>query len=246
MNDIRIENATLTYLSDAQPIFSNLSVQFEAGSWTALLGPSGCGKSTLLRYIAGLLTEKVTFTAKTVVPSLTQLSSNVAYMAQQDLLMPWLTVVDNVCLATRLNGQRIEANTKAKAMALLEQVGLDSKANVLPNELSGGQKQRVALARTLMQDKSIVLMDEPFSALDAVTRHKLQNLAAQLLCDKTVLLITHDPQEALRLGEQILVMNGKPAQLNKIIPPQSAIPRDIDGEFATIQQSILEHLGGHS
>ncbi len=246
MIDIRLENATLTYLGDSQPIFTDLSVQFTAGSWTALLGPSGCGKSTLLRYLAGLLSEKVNFTASKQAPPINELANNVAYMAQQDLLMPWLTVIDNVCLATRLNGLPVDAATKTRAMALLEQVGLDSKANVPPNELSGGQRQRVALARTLMQDKPIVLMDEPFSALDAVTRHKLQNLAAGLLRDKTVLLITHDPQEALRLGEQILVMNGKPAQLNKITPPKSAIPRDIDGEFATIQQSILEHLGGHS
>ncbi|GAL36098.1 hydroxymethylpyrimidine ABC transporter ATPase component [Vibrio maritimus] len=117
-------------------------------------------------------------------------------MAQQDLLLPWLSVIDNVCLASRLNGKKVDDVTHQKALVLLDQVGLANKATARPAELSGGQRQRVALARTLMQNKPVVLMDEPFSALDAVTRHKLQELAADLLKDKTVLLITHDPQEA--------------------------------------------------
>ncbi len=219
-----------------------MDVQFDSATWTAILGPSGCGKSTLLRYIAGLLSDKVDFSAAEFSPQLDVLAGQIAYMAQQDLLLPWLTVIDNVCLASRLNGKKVDVKTNQQAQALLEKVGLGNKASAMPNELSGGQRQRVALARTLMQDKSVVLMDEPFSALDAVTRHKLQQLAANLLKGKTVLLITHDPQEALRLGEQILVMNGAPARLHTITPPQQAIPRTIDGEFASIQQSILEHL----
>ncbi|MGR5286870.1 ABC transporter ATP-binding protein [Vibrio maritimus] len=242
MTPIRILGATLTYIGDETPIFSELNVEFSAATWTAILGPSGCGKSTLLRYLAGILSEKVDFRASVFTPNLTELSGQVAYMAQQDLLLPWLSVIDNVCLASRLNGKKVDDVTRQKALLLLEQVGLAKKAAARPAELSGGQRQRVALARTLMQDKPVVLMDEPFSALDAVTRHKLQQLAATLLKDKTVLLITHDPQEALRLGEQILVMNGAPARLHSIIPPKQAIPRCIDGEFAKIQQSILEHL----
>jgi putative hydroxymethylpyrimidine transport system ATP-binding protein len=242
MTPIRIQGATLTYLGDEAPIFSELNVEFGAATWTAILGPSGCGKSTLLRYLAGLLSDKVDFRAAGFTPDLKQLSGQVAYMAQQDLLLPWLSVIDNVCLASRLNGNKVDDLTREKARSLLEQVGLVEKAAARPSELSGGQRQRVALARTLMQHKPVVLMDEPFSALDAVTRHKLQHLAAALLKDKTVLLITHDPQEALRLGEQILVMNGTPARLHSIAPPKQAIPRSIDSEFAEIQQSILEHL----
>jgi putative hydroxymethylpyrimidine transport system ATP-binding protein len=244
MTPIRIQGATLTYLGDEAPIFAELNVEFSAGTWTAILGPSGCGKSTLLRYLAGLLSDKVDFRAVGFTPNLTELSRQIVYMAQQDLLLPWLSVIDNVCLASRLNGNKVDDPTRQKALSLLEQVGLVEKAAARPAELSGGQRQRVALARTLMQDKPVVLMDEPFSALDAVTRHKLQELAAALLKDKTVLLITHDPQEALRLGEQILVMNGTPARLHSIAPPKQVIPRCIDGEFAKIQQSILEHLAG--
>ncbi|MFA0088170.1 ABC transporter ATP-binding protein [Vibrio sp. 10N.261.51.F12] len=244
MIDITLCNASLTYLGDEQPIFSNLNMTLGSGSCTAVLGPSGCGKSTLLRYVAGLLNDQVTFTGQLTSSSEAGIHHQIAYMAQQDLLMPWLSVIDNVCLASRLRGVNVTPEITERALFLLASVGLKDKAYDKITALSGGQKQRVALARTLMQDKPIVLMDEPFSALDAVTRYKLQNLAASLLADKTVLLITHDPQEALRLGHQILVMNGKPAALFPITAPTTAVPREIDAQFAALQQQILKRLEG--
>jgi len=111
-----------------------------------------------------------------------------------------------------------------------------------PAQLSGGMRQRVALARTLMQDKPLVLMDEPFSALDAVTRHKLQTLSAELLKDKTVVLITHDPQEAVRLAHQLYVLQGTPAQAQHLVVPDAKPPRALDGECAVLQQAILDQL----
>ncbi|MGV2989107.1 ABC transporter ATP-binding protein [Vibrio sp. E150_011] len=244
MIDITLCNASLTYLGDEQPIFSNLNMTLGSGSCTAVLGPSGCGKSTLLRYVAGLLKDQVTFTGQLTSSSQAGIHHQIAYMAQQDLLMPWLSVIDNVCLASRLRGVNVTPEITERALFLLASVGLKDKAYDKTTALSGGQKQRVALARTLMQDKPIVLMDEPFSALDAVTRYKLQNLAASLLAEKTVLLITHDPQEALRLGHQILVMNGKPAALFPITAPTTAVPREIDAQFAALQQQILKRLEG--
>ncbi|MGF1749835.1 ABC transporter ATP-binding protein [Vibrio cionasavignyae] len=242
MIDIKLSHASLTYIGDEQPIFSNLNVHFKSGTCTAILGPSGCGKSTLLRYVAGLLKDKVYFGGQLISLPEIEISQSIAYMAQQDLLMPWLNVIDNVCFASKLRGEKITCAITERALNLLDKVGLKNKAFRPVSELSGGQKQRVALARTLMQDKPIVLMDEPFSALDAVTRHKLQNLAASLLAGKTILLITHDPQEALRLGHQIVVMNGTPATLHPIAPPTNAVPRDIDAQFASIQQQILTLL----
>ncbi|MFA0440033.1 hydrogenase expression protein [Vibrio sp. 10N.286.49.C2] len=244
MIDITLCNASLTYLGDEQPIFSNLNMTLGSGSCTAVLGPSGCGKSTLLRYVAGLLNDQVTFTGQLTSSSEAGIHNQIAYMAQQDLLMPWLSVIDNVCLASRLRGVNVTPDITERALFLLASVGLKDKAYDKTTALSGGQKQRVALARTLMQNKPIVLMDEPFSALDAVTRYKLQNLASSLLADKTVLLITHDPQEALRLGHQILVMNGKPATLFPITAPTTAVPREIDAQFAALQQQILKRLEG--
>ena len=112
----------------------------------------------------------------------------------------------------------------------------------MPDQLSGGMRQRVALARTLMQDKPVVLMDEPFSALDAVTRHKLQSLACELLRDKTVVLITHDPQEAVRLADNLYVLQGTPASAQSLSVPLTSTPRVLDGECAELQQAILDQL----
>jgi putative hydroxymethylpyrimidine transport system ATP-binding protein len=144
-------------------------------------------------------------------------------MAQRDLLLPWLSVLDNVLLGDRLRGT---PPRRERARALLAAVGLAERADSLPAALSGGMRQRTALARTLMEDKPVVLMDEPFSALDAITRFALQETAAGLLAGRTVLLITHDPLEALRLGHEIRVLAGRPALLGEAIAPAGQPPRD--------------------
>ncbi len=216
-----------------------------ADKWTVLLGRSGCGKTTILRYLAGLLDDKVDWYGDLTTTDGIALRDRIAYMAQQDLLLPWLNVLDNVCLSSRFSHSTrphgAEQN-KQRALTLLKQVGLAEYANTKPDQLSGGMRQRVALARTLMQDKPLVLMDEPFSALDAVTRHKLQTLSAELLKDKTVVLITHDPQEAVRLAHQLYVLQGTPAQARHLVVPNTEPPRVLDGECAALQQAILDQL----
>jgi putative hydroxymethylpyrimidine transport system ATP-binding protein len=134
-------------------------------------------------------------------------------MAQQDLLLPWASVLGNVLLGPRLRGEDRDPEIVQRARGLIAQVGLKGREEDLPARLSGGMRQRVALARTLLENRPIVLMDEPFSALDAITRFALQELAARLLAEHTVLLVTHDPLEALRLGHRITVMAGSPARL---------------------------------
>jgi putative hydroxymethylpyrimidine transport system ATP-binding protein len=168
---------------DGTPIFSQLDLTLTPHSWTCLLGASGVGKSTVLRLFAGLA-EGVTF------DGVLSDTGHVAMMAQQDLLMPWLSVLDNVMLGARVRGERPD---KDRARDTLAQVGLTDHADKLPPTLSGGQRQRAALARTLMEDRAIVLLDEPFSALDALTRAQMQELTADLLTGRTVLLVTHDP-----------------------------------------------------
>ena len=237
---VKIEDLMLRYNDASTPLFSQLNVELPAGQWTCLLGKSGCGKTTLLRHLAGLLEDNVTWSGNITTSNALPLTGNIAYMAQQDLLLPWLNVIDNVCLSARFG--KAQKADKQRALALLEAVGLADKSDVMPNQLSGGMRQRVALARTLMQDKPLVLMDEPFSALDAVTRHKLQSLSAKLLEGKTVLLITHDPQEALRLGHQIYMMSGTPASLRGLPVPSNLPPRQFDGELATHQQGIINEL----
>ncbi|MCG9545317.1 ABC transporter ATP-binding protein [Vibrio sp. Isolate33] len=242
---VQLSNATLRYRDSEHATLSGLSLSLSAGKWTVLLGRSGCGKTTVLRYLAGLLDDKVEWQGTLATSDELPLTDRIAYMAQQDLLLPWLSVIDNVCLSHRFQNsadkhQNIEH--KNQALELLTSVGLADYADTMPDQLSGGMRQRVALARTLMQDKPVVLMDEPFSALDAVTRHKLQTLACELLRDKTVVLITHDPQEAVRLADNLYVLQGTPASAHSLPVPHTSTPRVLDGECAELQQAILDQL----
>lgn len=216
---------------DGTPIFSQLDLILAPQSWTCLLGASGVGKSTVLRLFAGLA-EGVTF------DGVLSDAGRVAMMAQQDLLMPWLSVLDNVMLGARVRGEHPD---KDRARDRLAQVGLTDHADKLPAALSGGQLQRVALARTLMEDRAIVLLDEPFSALDALTRAQMQELTADLLTGRTVLLVTHDPNEAARLGQKILIMT--PSGLVEVAAPLTPIPRDIHAlDVLAAQTDLFDQL----
>ncbi|MFA0485353.1 ABC transporter ATP-binding protein [Vibrio sp. 10N.222.55.B11] len=240
---VQLSNASLRYNDSEHATLSGLSLSLNAGKWTVLLGRSGCGKTTVLRYLAGLLDDKVEWQGILTTSDELPLTDRIAYMAQQDLLLPWLSVIDNVCLSHRFqNSASDKALQTNQALELLAAVGLADYANAMPDQLSGGMRQRVALARTLMQDKPVVLMDEPFSALDAVTRHKLQSLACELLRDKTVVLITHDPQEAVRLADNLYVLQGTPANAQSLSVPLTSTPRVLDGECAELQQAILDQL----
>lgn len=222
-------------------LFANMNLTLAAGQWTCLLGPSGVGKTSLLRLIAGLsvgaeATANISISEENI-------KNNIAYMAQTDLLLPWLSTIDNVLIPQRLVGKRCDAAAKLKAQALLEQVGLADAVNKKPHELSGGMRQRVALARTLYMEKSIVLMDEPFASLDAVTKWNLQNLTANMLQHKTVLLITHDPLEALRLGHYIYVLSGSPAVCSDALILKNPTPRELnDAEVQYWHQELLMRL----
>jgi len=216
---VTVEHASFDY--DGEPLFRDLCLALPAGRWACLLGPSGVGKSTILKLLAGLL-EPAPGTRIAGADGRPP-AGRVAYMAQQDLLLPWLTARDNVALGARLRG---EPPDRDRAQALLARVGLAELGGRRPAQLSGGQRQRVALARTLMEDRPLVLMDEPFTGLDSVTRLRLQDLAAELLVGRTVLLVTHDPLEALRLGHEVRVLAGRPARLDAPLRPEGAPPRD--------------------
>jgi len=226
-----------------ETLWDQLALHLPAGEWTCLLGASGIGKTTLLRMIAGLDTD-----ADVVVACSDgrPLAGRVAWMAQHDLLMPWLSVLGNALLGERLRGGRTREREPA-ARALLARVGLGERAAARPASLSGGERQRAALVRTLMEERPVILMDEPFSALDAITRLAIQDLAAGLLRGRTVLLVTHDPREALRLGHRIHVLAGRPARLEPALVPPGRPPRALDDTaLVALEGEIVRRLAAAS
>lgn len=231
-----IRNAFLAYGKTI--LFDHLHLTLTGGKFTCLLGPSGVGKTTLLRMIAGLELVNGEISCDNQKP----LPKQIAYLAQNDLLMPWLTALNNALLGARLRAVLSPSIIKY-AKNLFAKVGLSDTEKKYPRQLSGGMRQRVALVRTLLEDKPIVLMDEPFSAVDAITRFHLQSLAARLLKNRTVLLVTHDPSEALRLADDIYILAGQPATLQSSIHLTSDTPRDpADKEFIHYQAKLFQAL----
>lgn len=219
------------------PLFPPVQLEIDAGTWSCLLGPSGCGKTTILRLIAGLETG-VQFDGQVRAGDGRPIAGRVAYMAQTDLLLPWLDVLGNVTLGARLRGQEPEIDA---ASALVDRLGLSEHAHKRPGQLSGGQRQRVALARTLMEDRPVVLLDEPFSALDARTRAEMQDLSAETLKGRTVLLVTHDPGEAARLGDRVFLMDER-GMIEAVPPALPTIRPAADPETLAFQGRLLAAL----
>lgn len=232
---IAFENICLLF--NGKVLFDNLSFSVEAGKCTCLLGPSGCGKSTLLKLISG----------NTAIPysgdiNFSSTSHGIGWMGQDDLLLPWMNLIDNVLLGAKLRGE-VTDTIRSKAQKLLEAAGLSQYEKALPSTLSGGMRQRTALLRTLMEERPLLLMDEPFSALDALTRLKLQNLAAKMTIGKTVLLVTHDPMEALRMGDTILVLSGDPIKVSNFATLPGTPPRAPgDPHMSLIYTELLAKL----
>lgn len=222
-----------------RPLFPELALHVAPGRWTCLLGPSGVGKSSLLRLIAGLPTG-IDFQGEIRASDGAPLEGRIALMAQSDLLFPWRDVTANVLLGTSL---RNEPADPARAEAMIARVGLADHAHKRPAALSGGQRQRAALARTLMEDRPLILLDEPFSALDARTRASMQDLAAELLAGRTVLLVTHDPAEAARLGHHILLLDE--TGLREMPTPEAPPLRRVDDpETLRAQTALFAALRG--
>ncbi|MBD0864968.1 MAG: ABC transporter ATP-binding protein [Rhodobacteraceae bacterium] len=222
-----------------------LSLTVNKGDFVALLGPSGCGKSTALRLIAGLLRP----TAGRIVWNGGQGKDDLGVVFQEPTLMPWATVAQNVWLPFRL--RRISyRSAQDKVESMLDLVGLGPFADAYPRELSGGMKMRVSIARALVTKPRLILMDEPFAALDELTRQKLNNdlLAMKALIGATVIFVTHSVFESVFLSDRILVMTARPGRIIKEITINAPYPRGIDWrtspEYGSIVRATSDTLHG--
>lgn len=211
---LHIEGLSAAY--DGQPILSDVSFDVEEGAFVSILGPSGCGKSTILNILAGVVTPQSGAITVDGQP-LRQPGEHFAYMPQEDLLLPWKTIMDNVCLYGTIHRQKAQA--REKAQALFPVFGLQGYEQAYPDELSGGMRQRAAFLRTALCHADILLLDEPFGALDVITRSDMQDWLATMRSQlgKTTLLVTHDIDEAIYLSDKILILNGRPASIKQEI-----------------------------
>lgn len=224
----------------------DISFSVKAGEFVALVGPSGCGKSTLLNVTAGLMppTSGDILIDGVVVEDR---RPYFGYMFQSDLLMPWADIRKNVALGLEILGTpRREA--RERAMEILREFELDQFADKYPIQLSGGMRQRVAFMRTLLCNRSVLLLDEPFGALDALTRSVMQEwlLGVWERTKPTIILITHDVEEAIFLADRVLMMTARPGRIRKEVSVDLGRPRDhsvlTTPEFNVIKEEILEEL----
>jgi NitT/TauT family transport system ATP-binding protein len=214
-----------------------VSLASAPGEFTCIIGASGCGKSTLLSLVAGL--EQPTAGEVNV-------NGRVAFMFQEPGLLPWLTAGGNIELALRAR-KVPRSQRKARTLELLESVQLGGFAEKRPHELSGGMRQRVALARALSQDADVLLMDEPFGALDAMTRDvlhdELDRVRAQVSKPLTILFVTHNVREAVRLGDRVVLLSSRPGRVIEEYPVPIGRPRRIDsGPVAELAATITDRL----
>jgi NitT/TauT family transport system ATP-binding protein len=215
MSLLTVENIHHIYFTKdtATVALQDVHLSVEEGEFVSFLGPSGCGKTTLLSIIAGLI-RPVKGTVTLGNKMITKPDSIIGYMLQQDYLFPWKTIEDNITLGQKIIGKQTK-EMKQNTLDLLQEMGLENVEKQYPSQLSGGMRQRAALVRTLATNPKILLLDEPFSALDYQTKLRLEDLVVHTLKEykKTALLVTHDIGEAIAMSDRIFVFSSKPGRI---------------------------------
>jgi NitT/TauT family transport system ATP-binding protein len=231
-----LDRSTVTALSE-------VTLEVRRTEFVSIIGPSGCGKSTILRLISGLLKPSSGSVSVFGFP-VTEPRDDIALVFQRPTLLPWLNVVDNVTFPEKHKTGRVSKEAFAGAVEILEMVGLEEFLRKRPSELSGGMQQRVAIARALLQDPDILLMDEPFSALDALTRDELSVELLDILVKrpKTVVFVTHSIQEALLLSDRIVVMSPRPGKVTENIAVPLPRPRGLNSMLDPLLSEMVSEI----
>jgi ABC-type nitrate/sulfonate/bicarbonate transport system ATPase subunit len=242
---LQIQDLTKSFRRGAATldVLAVINLTAAPGEFVSVLGPSGCGKSTLFNLIVGLLQPETGRIQVGGIP-IDGNTSAFAYMQQKDLLLPWRTVLGNVLLGPEIEGSP-RAEAREEAMQLLDQLGLKGFARSYPAQLSGGMRQRAALVRTLLLKKEILLLDEPFGALDAMTRSVMQSILLDIWQQwrQTILLITHDVDEALLFSDRIYVLSARPAIVKAEVAVPLSRPRSItDMALMQLKSQLLAML----
>ena len=229
---IKLDNVTQTFTAaDGSSVtaLNNVSLTLQKHEFVAVIGPSGCGKSTILRLVAGLL-KPTSGRVEIYGMPVTEPRDEIGVVFQKPTLLPWLSILDNVTFPMRHKYGRVDARETARTLELLELVGLQDFIKRQPLELSGGMQQRAAIARSLLHDPDILLMDEPFSALDALTRDEMSFELLRIWTErpKTVVFVTHSIPEAVLLADRIVVMSARPARVSEIIDVPLPRPRSLE------------------
>lgn len=245
---IRLEGVWKGYPMDGGwlPVLEDVSIVVGEGEFVSIIGPSGCGKSTLLGIVAGLEEPDRGHVLLDDAPAANRLGS-VGYMHQKDLLLPWRSVLDNTVLGLEVRGvPRRVARERARAM--LSTFGLEGFGDAYPAALSGGMRQRAAFLRTALTDQPVVLLDEPFGALDSLTRASLQVWLLRMweLLGKTILLITHDVEEAVLLSDRVYALTSRPGHVQTTLPVTLPRPRSYEmtgtAAFVELKAALLATL----
>jgi ABC-type nitrate/sulfonate/bicarbonate transport system ATPase subunit len=248
--DIKLEVRDVAQRFDETVALTTTSLQVREGEFISIVGPSGCGKSTLFNIVSGILapTEgRVLLDGKDV----TAQPGHVGYMLQKDLLLPWKTSLQNITLGASLT-RKVTAEDKAEAAALATKYGLGDFLNHYPHAMSGGMRQRVALMRTLTFARDVVLLDEPFGALDSQTRMDMQQWLLTVWAEQrsTILFVTHDVDEAIFLADRVVVMSPQPGRIREIFDVDLPRPRTLDlltsPAFTNLKRATLELIYGGS
>ncbi len=240
---LRISNLSKRF--DSLRVFEDFSFSVPKGGFTVLIGPSGCGKSTLFDVLTGVV-SKDSGEIFWLEEDLLNLGRKAAYMQQKDLLLPWFSLFENALLPARVSGKAGD-DARMEAASLFRRLGLSGFESYPPSKVSGGMRQRCALVRTLMFGRELVLLDEPLSALDAITRRSLQTLLLLLQSEfgKSLLMITHDVEEALHLADEVLVLTPAPMRIREHFSLTGEKPRRMtDPGLLEIKEHIYTLLDG--